>query len=56
MTENRVAKTDSHQGKRETPSLLQAVMPVTQLFSRPTLQIIDGRLVAVVIAKPASEA
>ena len=53
MTENTVAKNDSHSREREPLTLLQVVMPVTKLFSRPTLQIIDGRLVAVVIPKPA---
>lgn len=53
MTENTVAKNDRHQRERDAFSLLQVVMPVTRLFSKPTMQIVDGQLVVVVIAKPA---
>ena len=53
MTENTVATNDSHAREREPFPLLQVVMPVTKQFSRPTMQIIDGQLVAVVVSKPA---
>ncbi len=53
MTDNTVAKIDSQQRKRDALPVLHVVMPVTKLFSKPTMQIIDGRLVAVVTAKPA---
>ena len=53
MTENTVAKNDSHFRAGEALPLVQVVMPVTKLFSKPTMQIIDGRLVAVVTAKSA---
>jgi hypothetical protein len=55
MTEKSSGTIDRQKPRqRESFPRLQAVMPVTKLSLKPTLQIVDGRLAAVVLVpKPA---
>ncbi len=48
MSEKTVHISQGSKRDRESFPRLQAVMPVTKLVRKPTLQIIDGKLVAVV--------